>query len=166
MFGRPKRLTKFAASAIALLSTAGALAFLGTGAANATVQNNGNNRAYQNLDGYGCQVVVGDEADPARRAIGEVDITHCPANYHLVVRVYLEHQYYYANGSTSSWQFLPGLQYSYYGYQFDAATGAFCGYDNAKNTDYWYTVADISFNGGQTWSGYVYSYEGSFETGC
>jgi len=58
MFGKPVRLT---ASAIAVLITAGIFAFLGVGPARATVANNGNDRAYTNVDGTGCQVVVGDQ---------------------------------------------------------------------------------------------------------
>ncbi|HEX3921583.1 MAG TPA: hypothetical protein VHY31_04810 [Streptosporangiaceae bacterium] len=171
MFGKSARLTKLAASTIAILGTAGTLAFLGTGPASATVANNGVNRAYQNVDGTGCQVVVGDQADPVRRsAIGEVDVTRCSAYYGLIIRVYLDHQYHYANGTYSAPKTvaetqLPSTGY-YVGYQLDAATSSVCGYANAKYTDYWYTAADVSFNGGKTWSGLLYSYEGSFETGC
>jgi hypothetical protein len=171
MFRKPVRLTRLAASAIAVVSTAGALAFLGVGPASATVANNGNNRAYTNVDGTGCQVVVGDQADPVRRsAIGEVDVTRCSAYYDLIIRVYLDHQYHYANGTYSAAKTvaetqLPSTGYVYT-YQLDAATNSVCGYANAQYTDYWYTAANISFNGGRTWSGLIYSYETPFETGC
>jgi hypothetical protein len=171
MLGKPVRITRLAASAIAILSAAGTLAFLGVGPASATVANNGNNRAYANVDGTGCQVVVGDQADPVRRsAIGEVDVTRCSAYYPLIIRVYLDHQTRNPNGTYSAAKTLAETQYPatgyVYTYQQDVPTKSVCGYANPKNTDYWYTAANISFNGGQTWSGLIYSYETPFETGC
>ena len=170
--GRPRRrLTRLVTGTIAVLSTAGTLAFLGVGPASATVANNGLNRTYLNVDGTGCQVVVGDEADPVRfSAIGEVDVTRCSGNRALIIRVYLDHQYHYSNGNYSSPTTvaetqLPGTGYVWT-YQLDDATTSVCGYHNGYHADYWYTAADISFNGGQTWSGLLYSYGGFWETGC
>lgn len=48
-----------------------------TSPAGAVVQNNGNNVAYTNVDGTGCQVVVGDQKTADGGAVGEVDVTRC-----------------------------------------------------------------------------------------
>jgi hypothetical protein len=148
-------------SLAAALSVAGLLGTLGSGPAGATVANNGINRAYANVDGTGCQVVVGDRADPTYgSAIGEVDVTRCPYYYNIVVRVYLDHANYY-NGPLTT---VKETQAGAYTYQYDVWTGSACGYHSG--TDYWYTYANVSFNGGQTWSGLLPSYYGRWETGC
>ena len=128
--------------------------------------------AYSNVDGTGCQVVVGRRSLLTRTASAtqQVDITRCPRYYPLAVRIYLDHQYHYANGTASAWktvkEWLQPAGTYFNTYQLDVATPSACGYENAKYTDYWVTAADISFNGGATWSGLLYSNYGYWETGC
>jgi hypothetical protein len=170
MFGKTLR-ARLAASAVALLSTAGTIAFLGAGTASATVANTAVAYPHPNLDHSGCQVVVGDEADPVHRsAIGEVDVTRCPYDYYLVVRVYLDHRYRYSDGSFGPWktkaEFVPPVGEYWYNYQLDVSTGSVCGYENAIDADEWITAANVSFDGGHTWSGLIYSNLGYWETGC
>lgn len=166
MHGRS--ISRLAIGMATVLCTAG---FLGAGSASATVANNGVNVAYANVDGTGCQVVVGDQADPVYgSAIGEVDVTRCSRYYGLVIRVYLDHYYVNPNGTHSPLTTVAEIQLPssgyVYGYQLDAATSRVCGYHNAQYTDYWYTVADVSFNGGQTWTGLLWSKGGYWETWC
>lgn len=176
MFGKTRR-TRVAAGAVAVLSTAGTIAFVGAGAASAAVANTSVAYTISNLDNSGCRVVLGDESDPVHRsAIGEVDVTRCPYYYDLVVQVYLDHRYRNPNGTFTAWktvkEFVPASGTYWYNYQLDVTTGVnaagvgVCGYDNAAGTDQWVTAADVSFNDGRTWSGLIYSNTGYFETGC
>jgi hypothetical protein len=155
--GRWSRLVMGAAAG---LSAASLFGFLAAAPAGAVVANNGVNVAHTNVDGTGCQVVVGDQASPVRAAIGEVDVTRCAGARQLVVRVYLDHAAYY-NGPLKT---VAEYQASVAGTQLDAWTNGLCGYHSGS--DYWITYADVSFNGGQTWSGLLGSNYAPFSTGC
>jgi hypothetical protein len=75
-----------AAAAVATTATICAVA----APAGAVVANNGINMTYTNVDGTGCQIVVGDQQSKILAAIGETDVTRCSHDYNLVVWTFLD----------------------------------------------------------------------------
>ena len=134
----------------------GLVAGLGIGTAGATVANNGNAMAYANVDGTGCQIVVGDQASPVRATIGETDVTRCSHNYSLVIRTYLD----FIPAAGGSPRTVAENQGSAVTYQADVATNNYLDPYGLCGNGYWETVADVSFNGGATWTGLLGSYGG------
>jgi hypothetical protein len=140
---------------LAAVAGAGSLGVVGVSQAGAVVNNNGLYRAYTNVNGTGCQVVVGDQKSP-NAAVGEVDVTRCSHYYNLDDYVRLE----WSTSANGPWHALGWYANRSTNYQLDTATSGFCG------SLYWRTAADISFNNGQTFSGLLYSLPGYYATAC
>jgi hypothetical protein len=113
-----------------------------------------------NLDNSGCNAYIGDEASPVRAAIGEVDL-YCNRAYSFEIYVELDHW------SGSQWQRVGSYEVKLTTADPQVATfnnPGVCGY--SSGTQYWSTQADVSFNGGLTWSGYFNDGVHAFDTGC
>jgi hypothetical protein len=146
---RSHRLTRICSGLAVGLVAAGSVIGLGMGAASATVANNGVNWAYPNVEGTGCQVVVGDEQSVILAAIGEADVTRCSRNYPLVVITYLDFSTSPSGkgAKTVAENWRSGLTY-----QIDVATNNYNDPSGMCGKGYWETNTQVSFNGGATYT--------------
>jgi hypothetical protein len=150
--GRRSRRGRRAITVAAALTAVGALGLLGTVPAHASVQPNGFAYYITNLDHTGCNLAIGSQASPVLYGIGEVDIA-CPVPYNLVIEVQLWHATSLAGANATL------LASNYYAHTVASAgvrtLPSVCGYTSASN--YWAVRADVSFNNGKTFSGWIYS---------
>jgi hypothetical protein len=150
--GRRGRLGRLAVTAVSAFTAVGFLGVLGAGPANAAVARNGFAAYYPNIDHTGCELSIGNQASPANYGIGEVDVTGCPIPENLVIYVYLDHANSYGGALTTvAENYWAGTAKSV-GVR---TVPSVCNYISGH--DYWTVFADVSFNGGYTWTGWVTS---------